>query len=231
MKKEKKLLGKLVLVTGASSGLGFEISKVLAEEGAHVIAVGRKKNRLEKLSDEIASLTGSSTLVPLDLNESGAIEELSHQIYTKFKSLDIIIHCAMSTLPMMPINQVSLKDIEINLVAPVTASLRLILCFHDLLKNNSKGIFFYISDKQAVKFNGIYNAAKSACDKIFESYREENKRLNIDVCVHYPDSMDTKLKRKLSPGYNKNGQTSPRIESIKIRDKILRLTKSKRIFT
>ena len=49
----KRLSGSKVLITGATSGLGFSISIALAQEGAEVIAVGRDKNRLEDLSDAI----------------------------------------------------------------------------------------------------------------------------------------------------------------------------------
>ena len=76
----KRLSGSKVLITGATSGLGFSISIGLALEGAEVIAVGRDKNLLEELSDAIEQTTGSVTLVCIDLAKEGTIEELSNRI-------------------------------------------------------------------------------------------------------------------------------------------------------
>ena len=142
----KRLSGSKVLITGATSGLGFSISIALAQEGAEVIAVGRDKNRLEDLSDAIEQTKGSVTLVCIDLAKQGTIEELSTRISENFGELRGIVHCAMSSLQMMPINQVSLKEVEINLLSPIMISFRLISCFHRLLSRDPKGLFVYISD-------------------------------------------------------------------------------------
>ena len=106
----KGLSGLKILITGATDGLGFEISIALAEAGADVIAVGRDKKKLEDLSDAADQTKGTVTLVCIDLAKQGTIEDLSRKISEKFGTLEIIIHCAMSSLQMMPINQVSLKD-------------------------------------------------------------------------------------------------------------------------
>ena len=148
----KRLAGSKVLITGATSGLGFSISIALAQEGAEIIAVGRDKNRLEDLSDAIEKMTGSVTLVCIDLAKQGTIEELSTRISENFGELRGIIHCAMSSLQMMPINQVSLKEVEINLLSPIMISFRLISCFHQLLSRDPKGFFVYISDVRTKKF-------------------------------------------------------------------------------
>ena len=76
----QRLIGLKVLVTGATSGLGFSVSVALAKEGAEIIAIGRDKRRLEDLSDTIAQTIGSVTLVCLDLSNQGTIEELSQKI-------------------------------------------------------------------------------------------------------------------------------------------------------
>ena len=122
----KRLVGSKVLITGANSGLGFSISIALAKEGAEVIAIGKDKARLEDVSDAIEQAKGSVTLVCIDLAKQGTIEELSNRISENYGELHVIIHCAMSSLQMMPINQVSLKEVEINLLSPIMISFRLI---------------------------------------------------------------------------------------------------------
>ncbi len=227
----KRLSGSKVLITGATSGLGFSISIALAQEGAEVIAVGRDKNLLEDLSDAIEQTAGSVTLVCIDLAKQGTIEELSNRILENFGELHSIIHCAMSSLQMMPINQVSLKEVEINLLSPIMISFRLISCFHRLLSRDPKGLFVYISDARTKKFNGLYNSAKKACDQLFLSYQEENKRLGIKVLIQYPGPMGTKLRKRMIPGEKNIDSDTVKIEARKIIEKILILTRGERIIT
>ena len=220
----KRLSGSKVLITGANSGLGFSISIALAQEGAEVIAVGRDKSRLEDLSDAIEQTKGSVTLVFIDLAMQGTIEELSNKISENFGELHAIIHCAMSSLQMMPINQVSLKEVEINLLSPIMISFRLISCFHRLLSRDPKGLFVYVSDVRTKKFNGPYNSAKKACDELFLSYQEENKRLGINVLIQYPGPMGTKLRKRMFPGEKNIDSDAVKKEARKIIEKILMLT-------
>ena len=225
------LTGLKVLVTGATSGLGFGISIALAKEGAELIAIGRDKAQLEHLSDAIAQTAGSVTLVCLDLAKQGTIEELSQKIAEKFGTLNIIIHCAMSSLQMMPISQVSLKEIEVNLLSPITICFRLISNFHGILCRNPKGLFIYISDIRMEKFNGPYNSAKKACDQLLLAYQEENKRLGVNVLIQYPEHMETKLRKKAFPGEKKIGADVVDKEAQKIIEKILTFTDRERIIT
>ena len=227
----KRLSGSKMLITGATGGLGFSISIALAQEGAEVIAVSRDKNRLEDLSDAIEQTKGSVTLVCIDLAKQGTIEELSNRISDNFGELHGVIHCAISSLQMMPINQVSLKELEINLLSPIMISFRLISCFHRLLSRDPKGLFVYISDVRTKKFNGLYNSAKKACDQLFLSYQEENKRLGIRVLIQYPGPMGTKLRKRMFPGEKNIDTDAVNKEARKIIDNILMLTRGERIIT
>ena len=220
----KRLSGSKVLITGATSGLGFSISIALAQEGAAIIAIGRDKQRLENLSDAIEQTKGAATLVCIDLAKQGTIEELSKKISEKFGKIDVIVHCAMSSLQMMPISQVSLKEVEINLLSPIMISFRLISCFHELLNRDPKGLFMYISDVRTKKFNGPYNSAKKACDQLFQSYKEENKRLGLNVLIHYPGPMGTKLRKRIFPGERNIDSDAINKETKKLLEKILMLT-------
>ena len=227
----KGLTGLKVLITGATSGLGFTVSIGLAKEGAEVIAIGRDKKQLEDLSDAIEQTSGSVTLVCLDLAKQGTIEELSQKIAEKFGKLNIIIHCAMSSLQMMPISQVSVKEIEYNLLSPIMICFRLISCFHEILCRNPKGLFIYISDIRMEKFNGPYNSAKKACDQLLLAYQEENKRLGVNVLIQYPKPMETKLRKKVFPGEQNIAANVVDKEAQKIIEKILIFSDRERIIT
>ena len=70
------LAGKIVLVTGASRGIGYQAALEAGRRGAHVIAVARTVGGLEDLDDEIQKAGGSTTLVPADLRDFDSIDRL-----------------------------------------------------------------------------------------------------------------------------------------------------------
>ena len=209
--------------------MGFGISIALAEEGADVIAVGRDKKKLEDLSDAAEQTKGTVTLVCIDLAKQGTIEDLSRKISEKFGTLEIIIHCAMSSLQMMPINQVSLKEIETNLLSPITICFRLITCFHGILTRSPKGLFVYISDTRREKFNGPYNSAEKACEQLF--YIEKKIRDWGECSYPIPEPMRTKLRKKVFPGESAIDSDAINKETTKIIDQILMFTERERIIS
>ena len=85
-----RLKGRLALITGASRGIGAAIAKAYAVEGAHVILVSRTTGALEELDDQIKLEGGSATLVPMDLTDFSAIDNLGKQIFERWKKRVVI---------------------------------------------------------------------------------------------------------------------------------------------
>ena len=83
----KSLEGRIAVVTGASRGIGYATAKVLAAEGAHIVAVARTVGGLEDLDDDIKKAGGTATLVPADLNDFDAIDRLGAAIMSVGASL------------------------------------------------------------------------------------------------------------------------------------------------
>ncbi|MBA3517966.1 MAG: SDR family NAD(P)-dependent oxidoreductase, partial [Rhizobiales bacterium] len=91
MSGDKALVGRVVVVTGASRGIGYHAAKGFAAAGAHVIAVARTVGGLEELDDEIKSGGGSATLVPLDLKDSAGIDRLGAALFERWGKLDVLL--------------------------------------------------------------------------------------------------------------------------------------------
>jgi NAD(P)-dependent dehydrogenase (short-subunit alcohol dehydrogenase family) len=86
--------GKRVLVTGASSGLGAHFARVLAGEGAHVVAAARRLDRLEALALDCAALPGKVVPLALDVGSVSAIEAGLAEASAAFGGLDVLINNA-----------------------------------------------------------------------------------------------------------------------------------------
>src|ERR1700683_1413328 len=89
--EKPSLEGRIVLVTGASRGIGRAAAIALAAEGAHVILVARTVGGLEETDDEIRKAGGSATLVPLDVKDFPALDRLGATIYERWGRLDALL--------------------------------------------------------------------------------------------------------------------------------------------
>src|SRR5688572_17590496 len=106
------LKDKVVLVTGASRGIGYQAAKEAARRGAHVIAVARTVGGLEELDDEIQAAGGSATLVPLDLKDGDGIDRLGAAIHGRWGRLDGLVSNAAVLGVITPVPHLDQKEFD-----------------------------------------------------------------------------------------------------------------------
>ncbi|PRQ03289.1 Fatty acyl-CoA reductase [Enhygromyxa salina] len=86
--------GKLVIVTGASQGIGAATSRALAQSGARVILVARTESKLQALADEISAAGGEAHVRPCDLSDPAAVMALGEQVSAELGLPDVIVNNA-----------------------------------------------------------------------------------------------------------------------------------------
>ncbi len=120
-----KFEGKSVVVTGASSGMGWTIAMQFAAEGATVIAVARRKERLEKLAEEAKDLPGKILPYPGDISSKEVNEGMIDFAVKNCGKLDVLVNNAGIMDEFRPITEVSDeywdKIMQVNLVGPMYA--------------------------------------------------------------------------------------------------------------
>jgi NAD(P)-dependent dehydrogenase (short-subunit alcohol dehydrogenase family) len=89
-----ELKGKIAIVTGASRGMGLEISKMLAKEGTCVALVGRDESRLQAVNNEISASGGKASTFPTDIRIAAQVEELVDKVISEFETVDILVNSA-----------------------------------------------------------------------------------------------------------------------------------------
>lgn len=95
MKKYFDLTGQVAIVTGCSTGLGVQMAKALANQGAKIVAVARRQNLIEEVAAELAKDYGVETLaIRCDITDTEAVNHMVEEVMAKFGRIDILINNA-----------------------------------------------------------------------------------------------------------------------------------------
>jgi len=88
------LHGKVVLITGASSGFGEDAARLFAQEGCHVVLAARRRERLQSIVTEIRAAGGDAFAIPVDVNEGEEISAMVQSILDRYGRIDILFNNA-----------------------------------------------------------------------------------------------------------------------------------------
>ncbi|MET0546536.1 MAG: SDR family NAD(P)-dependent oxidoreductase [Caulobacterales bacterium] len=208
---------RIVVVTGASRGIGRAAALALAKDGYHVIAVARAKGALEKLDDEIQGLTGANaTLVPMDLKDGPAIDRLGGAIFERWKRLDAFFACA-ATLggSLSPVPHYSPRTVEEVFAVNLTANARLIRSLDPLLRQSAAGRALFVTSSVAQKpraYWGPYAASKAGLENLVLCYADEVRQSPLRVNLLNPGKTRTLMRETAFPG--EDPETLPPPEAI-----------------
>ncbi len=208
----KPLSDRIALVTGASRGIGASLALQLAEAGAHVVAVARTVGGLEELDDQIKSIGGSATLVPLDMKDMDGIARLALALHERYGRLDVMVGNAGVLGPLSPLGHVEPKDWDNLMAVNVTANWQLIRTMDPLLKAAPAGRAVFISSALswlARAYTGPYAASKAALNALVQTYAAETATTNVKVNAFNPGPTRTKMYASGWPGVDQNTQPGP----------------------
>ena len=160
-----KLNGKSIVVTGASSGMGKAIVERFAKEGARIIAVARRKERLEELAEQLKDSGG--TVIPFvgDVSRQETVEAAIDLAVEKFGRLDVLINNAGIMDDMSPIGDVKNEKIDqvfaVNVYGPMYAMRKAVRVFLD---QGDGGNIINVASFGALRTaaGAVYGASKAA---------------------------------------------------------------------
>ncbi len=204
------LSGRLIVVTGASRGIGWHAALALAEAGAHIVAIARTVGGLEELDDAIRAKGGSATLVPLDLRDGDALDRLGLSIWERWKKLDGLVANAGELGVITPVSHLEPKVFEQTMAVNVTANYRLIRSLEPLLLQSDAGRALFVTSgavERCRPFWSAYSASKAALEAIVKTWAAEVASTKLRVNLIDPGPMRTAMRAKAMPG--ENAETLP----------------------
>jgi NAD(P)-dependent dehydrogenase (short-subunit alcohol dehydrogenase family) len=200
---DKPLSNRIAVVTGASRGIGCAAVLVLAEAGAHIVALARTQGALEQLDDEIRARGSSATLVPVNLKDFDAIDRLGAAIYERWGKLDLLLGNAGILGELAPITHVDQPVWDEVMAVNVTANYRLIRSLDPLLRASDAGRAVFVTSGAAHKcraYWGVYSVSKAALEALVRTYAAETVKTPVKAMLLNPGPLRTAMRRAAMPG-------------------------------
>ena len=210
------LKGRVILVTGAGSGLGREAAIAYARHGATVALLGRNENKLDAIYDEILAIGGPEpAMFPFDLEaaDDSGFERLAGTISYHLKRLDGILHSAATFFSLTPLNQQTLAQwnclLKVNLAAPFALTRA---CLPMLEASPDASVIFTgeTHGQKPAAYWGGYAVSKSGLEALTTIFSQELERLpNIRINTLIPGPVNSPLRRKTHPGEDPGSLPQP----------------------
>jgi NAD(P)-dependent dehydrogenase (short-subunit alcohol dehydrogenase family) len=216
------LKDRIVLVTGATGGLGSVAARACARAGATVVLLGRTIPKLEKLYDRIVAEGGPQPAIyPLDL--AGASEkdylDLATVLERELGGLHGLMHCAAELGNLGPLADVDgerwTRLLHVNLTAPFLLTRELLA----LMVKSGSGSVVFVGDSAVgtgKAYWGAYGVAKLGLSGYANILADETESFGLKVYVFIPGPMRTNLRRRAYPGENPESLAAPDIHAEQI---------------
>ena len=185
----RKLTGKIVLITGASSGIGLVTAKKAAAAGAKVLLVARTREKLEETRRIIEKAGGEAHIYPCDLSNMESIDVMAGQVLNDFGHVDVLVNNAGRSIRRSVMESLDrFHDFERTMQLNYFGAVRLMLKLLPSMTHRKDGHIINISSigvlANAARFSS-YVASKAALDAFSRCLSAEVKHKNIEITAIY----------------------------------------------
>ena len=191
----ENIKGKVVVITGASSGLGAATARLLSAEGANVVLGARRVDRIQSLADELNAKGGKAIAIATDVTDHDQVKHLVDAAVQKFGRIDVMINNA-GLMPHSPLERLKIDDWNRTIDVNIKGVLYGIAAALPHMKQQKAGHIINVSSVAGHKVtpNGaVYCATKHAVRALSEGLRVEVKPYNIRTTIISPGAVATEL--------------------------------------
>lgn len=197
---------KVVVITGASSGIGEATARLLAKNGAKVVLGARRTDRLEKLVKDIHADGGIAEYIALDVTQRSQMEEIAQFTLSKFGRVDVLINNA-GVMPLSTLDRLKVEEWDRTIDVNIKGVLYGIAAVLPIMKAQKSGQIINLSSiggHAVYPTAAVYCATKFAVGAISEGLRQEVGG-DLRVTVISPGTTESELADSISDETAKKG--------------------------
>jgi NADP-dependent 3-hydroxy acid dehydrogenase YdfG len=192
----ENIKGKVVLITGGSTGLGAETARHLAANGARVAIAARRKDKLDEVVAEITKAGGEARAYQLDVVDKNQVKQVTDAVIADFGTLDVLINNA-GLMPIRPMAEVNTEEWDAMIDVNIKGTLYGIAAALPFFLERSRGHIINLSSVAGIKVfapgGTVYSGTKFAVHAISEGLRQEVGS-KVRVTSIEPGAVDSDLK-------------------------------------
>ena len=187
--------GKVVVITGASSGLGEATARLLSAQGASVVLGARRVDRLKSLADELTGAGGKALAITMDVTHRDEVKRLVDAAVQANGRVDVMINNA-GLMPQSLLERLKIDEWDRMIDVNIKGVLYGIAAVLPYMKAQEAGHIINVSSVAGHKVgpgSAVYAATKHAVRALSEGLRQEVKPYNIRTTVISPGAVATEL--------------------------------------
>lgn len=184
---------KIILITGASSGIGEATARALATSGAVVVLGARRTDRLEELAKDITAAGGRAIYRSLDVTSRDSVQSFADAAVQEFGRIDVIINNA-GIMPLSPMASLKVDEWDRMIDVNIRGVLHGIAAVLPVMNRQGSGQIINISSIGGLAVSptaAVYCATKYAVRAISDGLRQENDKIRV-TCI-YPGVVESEL--------------------------------------
>lgn len=191
----ENISGKVVVITGASSGNGEATARYLAERGAIVVLAARRQDRIDALEQELVAAGYQAKAVKTDVSDKAQVKHLVDTAAASFGKVDVILNNA-GLMPLAPLEDLKIEEWDQMIDVNLKGTLYGIAAVLPHMKKQKSGQIINVSSVYGHKLGPdatVYCATKFGVRALSEGLRQEVKPYNIRTTVISPGAVATEL--------------------------------------
>lgn len=196
---DNNIEGKIIIITGASSGLGEAAASHLSKQGATVVLAARRADRIELLAEELNG-NGKAMAVPTDVTEVEQVRALAEAAVDEYGRIDVLINNA-GLMPQSRLDHYKIEEWDQMIDVNVKGVLYGIAAVLPYMEEQESGHIINVSSVAGHTVHpgsAVYSATKHAVRTISEGLRQEVKPYNLRTTIISPGAVDTELPDTIS---------------------------------
>jgi NADP-dependent 3-hydroxy acid dehydrogenase YdfG len=190
---------RVIIVAGASSGMGRATAIAAAAAGARTVLAARNTEALEEVCTSIKQIGGSARAVPVDLTDRAAADYLVQTILFEYGGIDVVVNSVGTNIRQRALAELTSESWAAMLATNLTAAFNLTQAIVPVFRQQEGGLLIHISSSAAKKpdRSGVaYQASKSGIVGLAHGTMEEEREYGIRTTVIFPGFTDTPLALK-----------------------------------